>query len=500
MFLQSAAAAQEKENAVSVKTKNSGKVGDSHAVPRKAKTLTSGASPRLKKALGQISLNSPRANQRVAASSLSKKPLISSAAASAPEKTTPQVTLCGPGASSEDASTATEVRQNSEAADTIAGVDVALGRPSMMVETANPRLQEVPAPPRGKVVRVKLFAEKNEDEEEDEPHDEGQSSAAAAGAAAAATAQSASESAGNEDAKEQLNQGAYDEAVEDRSEAAESPQQDREEGAVSVDNGHDKTEAASCEQDIVPPAGPSAGGKEQVETPGSSLLPAHEQDKGEQQQQREDVAAFPSEEAGPDIAEKEAAAGSGATTTLALELSTAEQVVAAKETAADVDAAEWPTAASVIEEKSQEDECLGYAAPAPPSNEPVDGEDDLARVSAQQLNEVAVATAKAPEGIQEAAGAVPKEATSYTRSEENRAIAVDGPQHVGLVVDEETRELVEGSKYLQFADDERRVLCTLTGKKIAPVYDGILLHLGSRKVQQLMVEGAFVMAVSTPKQ
>jgi len=438
--LQSEAAAQEKENAVPAKPKNSGKKNDSSAGPRKTQTLaSSGASPRLlKKALGQISLNSPRANQRVVVASLSKKPFLTSATASPPEKTSPQVKLY-PGASSKDASTAAEVRQNSEAADADAGVGAARGRPSMMVVTANPRLQEVSALPRGKVLRVKLFAEQNEDEE-DELQGEAHVSAAAAAAAAAAA-----ESAGNENAEEQRNQGSHDGVVEDRSEAVQSPQQDRDEAISADSSNHDKTEAAICEQDIVPPAEAGDGEEQQAKILGSSLLPEQGHDDGEQQ--KDDV-----------------------------------------------------TAASVVVEESQGDKCLGYAAPAAPSKERVDREDSPAQMPAQQSNEVAVATGKAPEDIEEeAAGAVRKGATSYTRSEGEGTTAVAGLQHVGLVVDEETRELVEGSKYLQFADDERRVLCTLTGKKIAPVYDGILLHLGSRKVQQLMVEGPFVMAVSTSK-
>ena len=62
-------------------------------------------------------------------------------------------------------------------------------------------------------------------------------------------------------------------------------------------------------------------------------------------------------------------------------------------------------------------------------------------------------------------------------------------------IDEETRSLVAGSQYLKFTDGGRRVMCTLTGKKIAPDYMSILLYIGSRKVQQLLVEGPFVMSV-----
>ncbi|CAM9806732.1 unnamed protein product, partial [Hapterophycus canaliculatus] len=68
--------------------------------------------------------------------------------------------------------------------------------------------------------------------------------------------------------------------------------------------------------------------------------------------------------------------------------------------------------------------------------------------------------------------------------------------HNGLVVDKDTKTLVEGSKHLHFEEHQRIVRCTLTGKKLAPDYVGILKYITSRRVQQLMVEGPFFMSVS----
>lgn len=61
--------------------------------------------------------------------------------------------------------------------------------------------------------------------------------------------------------------------------------------------------------------------------------------------------------------------------------------------------------------------------------------------------------------------------------------------------DEEIRSLVDGSKYLEFAEARDRVLCTLTGQEVVADYTAILGYLTSGKVQRLMVEGPFVMSV-----
>ena len=91
-----------------------------------------------------------------------------------------------------------------------------------------------------------------------------------------------------------------------------------------------------------------------------------------------------------------------------------------------------------------------------------------------------------------AAVSVVKSATAAV-ADDDAATLLPPPQ---VSMDEETRSLVTGSQYLKFTDGGRRVLCTLTGKKIAPDYMAILVYIGSRKVQRLLVEGPFVMSVS----
>ncbi|CAN0086908.1 unnamed protein product [Ectocarpus sp. 13 AM-2016] len=98
-----------------------------------------------------------------------------------------------------------------------------------------------------------------------------------------------------------------------------------------------------------------------------------------------------------------------------------------------------------------------------------------------------VVTENARRVVGEPGAAGKLEAAADVELGKERAVAVPG--HAGLVVDEETRSFVEGSKYLRFEDDERTVLCTLTDKKLAPDYIGILNYMGSRRVQQLVVEG-----------
>ncbi|CBJ28190.1 hypothetical protein Esi_0094_0079 [Ectocarpus siliculosus] len=117
-----------------------------------------------------------------------------------------------------------------------------------------------------------------------------------------------------------------------------------------------------------------------------------------------------------------------------------------------------------------------------------EAEADIAPVS----QGCAVVTENAPRVAGEPGAAGKLEAAADVGFGEERTVAVPG--HAGLVVDEETRSLVEGSKYLRFEDDERTVLCTLTGKKLAPDYIGILKYMGSRRVQQLVVEGPVSMS------
>lgn len=62
---------------------------------------------------------------------------------------------------------------------------------------------------------------------------------------------------------------------------------------------------------------------------------------------------------------------------------------------------------------------------------------------------------------------------------------------VGIVrMDEDTRKLVTGSQHLKFNEGETRVVCSLTSQDIVPSYMEILKHLGSKRVQAILAEGA----------
>lgn len=63
------------------------------------------------------------------------------------------------------------------------------------------------------------------------------------------------------------------------------------------------------------------------------------------------------------------------------------------------------------------------------------------------------------------------------------------------LIDDNTRKLVTVSKYLQFKESERRVVCTLTEHELKPDYMEILNYLGSKRVQRLLAEGPFDMSV-----
>lgn len=63
------------------------------------------------------------------------------------------------------------------------------------------------------------------------------------------------------------------------------------------------------------------------------------------------------------------------------------------------------------------------------------------------------------------------------------------PQASGIGMD--TRNLVAGSDVLEFTEDEKRVLCTVTGQEIVPDCFEILKYLGSKRVQRLLKEGPF---------
>lgn len=466
----------------------------------------SGASPRLlKKALGQISLNSPRANQPLVTSS-QNKPLFHPANVSIAEPTSFKLSTAGTeddpaseavkldvamqtsGITSDLRTTSTVVEEtkiddrdeNTSAVARLTAVeagqegegtasvatDLVRGRPSMMVETANPRLQETSALPRGTVVRVRLFAEEKMPEMMQEE-----------------TTTTAAESAGAKETEQQQDEGGHDE----KHETVQPPHQQQEGNAAEV---------IVCAQEVgtsrivaVPPE--PAGEGEQGEAAVPALLPKTAQYKGGQQQGRE-MAALLSEKG--DTADKSAVGGAAA----AIPVIQVHPGVPEEEH----DVIEVEETANVVVGENHAGAKMGKAPSSSPrmeiettvtamlTSQEKEENDDQAPVSlSQELAEEVVATEKAHELIEEGVDKERREGTG---------VDVMVPQHAGSVVDAETRSLVEESKYLQFADEERSVLCTLTGKKIAPAYDSILLYMGSRKVQQLMVEGPFIVTVSTP--
>eukprot|EP00752_Nemacystus_decipiens_P005927 g5353.t1 len=534
--LQDAVAAQ-KDNAAPVKgnlegklsarslekQQSSGKENDTHAIQRKPTIMAySGASPRLvKKALGQISLNSSRANLRLVASSHMHKPLFSPAVAPVAEATstqdgpTSEATTTGtPMQASdnmiEDKNTLTVVEEfrtddrdesTSAAAYALAvesgeegesavsvATDVMRGRPSMMVATANPRLQETFALPRGTVVHVRLFAE----EIVPELMHEEQVTAVA-------------ESARKEETEPQHDGG--------RPEIVQPPHQEQEDKKTGVVDAYTQG-VVSSDRMAVPREPATARGEQQPVPP---LLPDAEQDKDGQQQcnqlqEREGEMAAPvSEDVRLDAAEQSAAAGSGpAMSVVQVQPAVTEErhVLEVEESAGGIIPA--PETAAVVVQKIDAGERLGqdFSSPASldlettltmvwPSQKKE--KEDHALVSSSQLRaEAVVVTEKSREPTKKTvtpeheAGVGHQCREGKAAPSEGKAAAVVMPVHTGLVVDAETRSLVEESKYLQFADDGRSVLCTLTGKKITPVFDNILLYMGSRKVQRLMVEGPFV--------
>lgn len=539
---QDAVATRQKENAASAKPKHpagstqkqqpSGKENDTtHVVPRKTRAMaSSGASPRLlKKALGQISLNSPRANQRLVMSSHKNKtlfippaesvvepsPIQLSTAATGDDPTRETVTIDAAMRTSDNKvgvektltvveETKTDVRDESASAAAPVSAaeagqegeapvsvttDVLQGRPSMMVATANPRLQ-VSALPRGTVVRVRLFAK-----EETVPlvvPEVGQEEKI-----------TAANSAGKGETEQQQDEGDREVVTEERNENVEPPHQQQEENTTAV--------VTVCAQDVVASSSVAvlpepATGEQKVEASVPSLLPEAEQvkDRPQQhyQQQRGGETAAP-------VSEENAAAGVGAAK-LVVQVYPAvakeEHVLQTEETTppelqtatfrvvdehhAGARMGEAPCSSALVERETIVTTVL-------PSQEKEEENDDQAPVllSQQPAEEIAVMK-KMHDDVKETVAAEHGVAVG-DEHREGKGLAVVVPQHAGSVVDAETRSLVEESKYLQFADDERGVLCTLTGKKIAPAYDNILLYMGSKKVQQLMVEGPFFMTVST---
>lgn len=543
---------------------------------RKVSTaVCSGTSPCLpKRTLGHISLNSPRATQRVILSSHKNKPPAGQVVGSPLEhKTSP---LASPSNEDADASiesstaTATESGSTSDAVATAAVasssdenmavtessaivldleakdnapekgqedyVSGVRGRPSMMVVTANPRLEEVTTLPRGTVVRVKLFAEDNEEQETVEEEQRAQNVAETIEEEEETNADPPDTSVVKEDIMQQQEDGADDAKEEDQPGLNEPQQQEettadpravsvvqedtvlhqqgannvteeaqpgsveprqQEEQSASVKRQHHITEAqalatTACE-DIVGASRvatstePAHTEKQQTVTPMPPLLSEEEQDKGVQQgekmaglliEERQDGQQGQEQDEGE--ADSVPLGGEG----VSMVKETATVAVGATEQHEDERVGVHPTSSSQKEDGDDDEDNKVLLVPAPEK----DDNAGVARVS--QPEDVVAVTGNGPE----AAGVVVMAAKHEMAVEDSRSEGeglTDVVQRSNLLVD-----LVEGSKYLQFEDDERIVLCTLTGKKMAPVYDNIILYIGCRKVQRLMVEGPFIMSVS----
>lgn len=618
-------AAQQKENAVpkpkcSTAAKPqlqapSGKENDTHAVPRKTKTLaSSGASPRrVKKALGQLSLNSPRLNQPMVISGRKNKPLFSpaagakkaqvdnckpsaaataaavvpQAAASAPEpKELPAASPSGSAdgkltqdddvsigpstaaanedgtrevvappagmsvseektarqyvASEENTSAVTTAVEEESGQETAAEVQERL---SMMVVSANPRLQEVSALPRGKVVKAKLFVEEEEDEScAPETMEEDTTSAAVNvtvgdDLARTSVVSPAAGDKGDSEQEQQLQQQKDDEnkAADGQPEdVVEMPSADtkQDESVVTTMAVPEKenyatvgastpiavsTEPAQMEEknDEDPASSLWSEGEKKEETRPDRAVVAPDEGQDEQHQVNE-AGAFTADPAKQGPGDAQAAPQVVMQPASGEEEEELQHVVLVQETdAAASGTTESASPAHVVMQEQEENGIRTNDAPMPsvlPQNEgdvvpilrPQEEEDAEASVMPSQPEDdadvvlvsqgCAAVTENAPRVVGEPGAAGKLEAAADIGLGEEKTVAVPG--HTGLIVDEESRSLVEGSKYLQFEDDERTVLCTLTGKKLAPDYIGILKYMSSRRVQQLIVEGPFSMSVS----
>ncbi|CAM9509352.1 unnamed protein product, partial [Pylaiella littoralis] len=560
---QSGAATQQKENTVPIQPKNSAAVPQLQRPPGKdIKTIGttgySGASQRLlKKALRQISPNSPRAIQCAAHSFRKSKPFVSPATASALEQKVSPLALPSTqeGGASIESSTATapesdptsevlalagavstsdkdtKVAESSAVGSELNAKDVAPGkgafetvaptaettevrrRTSMMVATVNPRLQEVSVLPRGTVVRVKLFAEDNEEKETIEGQQHVQNAAETTDVedetAAATPALSAAKEYIEQQQQGQQQQEGADDVVEGDNRGTVEPEQQQEknvadvpalsrvmedikqqqqkgiEGAMEEDGSGASESQQQLEENVADPPAISIDLDQRQEEDTDDATEEGRPTAVESQQQAEQPASMKSQH---EKSEAEASA------TAAKEEDTVEASRVAMSTgSARTEEQQVATPAPSLlsneeqdKDEHQEDECMGNTLMSSSyREEDIDDEDDnvLVTIPKKDDYDVGVTCVSQPEEVVVAAG------------EESKVVDVM-PQHAESVVDEETKRLVEGSKYLQFEDDERSVLCTLTGKKMAPVYDTIILYIGSRKVQRLMVEGPFVMSVS----
>ncbi|CAM9706372.1 unnamed protein product [Ectocarpus sp. 4 AP-2014] len=440
-------------------------------------------------------------------------------------------------ASEESISAVTTAVEEEPGQETVAAVQ---GQLSMMVVAANPRLQEVSALPRGTVVKAKLFVEEEEDESCAPETMEEDTTAAVdvtVGDDLAGTSVVAPAAGGKEDSEQQQQQQRQ---KDDENMAAEGQPEDvvelpsadvkRDESVVTITTIPEKEKHVTlgASAAIAVSTEPAHMQEERDENLASSL-----RSEGERQEETrpEDAVVAPDEgqdeqqqvnEAGACTADpaKQRSGDAQAVPQVFMQPASGEEdeqqqhVVLVQEIDAASETTQSASPAHVVmpEEERDEERSRTNDEPTPsvlPQNEsdvapllPPQEEDPKASVMPSQPDDeadivpvpqgCAVVTENAPRVVGEPGASGKLEAAADVGLGEERAVAVPG--HAGLVVDEETRSLVEGSKYLRFEDDERTVLCTLTGKKLAPDYIGILYYMGSRRVQQVVVEGPVSMS------
>ncbi|CAB1112124.1 unnamed protein product [Ectocarpus sp. CCAP 1310/34] len=461
--------------------------------------------------------------------------VVAAAAAGMPvseEKTTRQNV-----ASEESTSAVTTAVEEEPGQETAAAVQ---GRRSMMVVAANPRLQGVSALPRETVVQAKLFVEEEDDEScAPETMEEGTTAAVdvTEGDDLAGTSVVTPAAGDKKDPEQQQQQQQKD----DENMAADGQPADvvdlpsagmkQDESVVTIMTIPEKenhvtlgasaaiavsTEPAHMEEegDENPASCLRSEEERQGETRPEGAVVASDEGHDEQQQVNEAGActADPAKQRSGDAQEvpqvvMQPASGE--------EDEQQQHVVLVQEIDAASDTTQSTSPPHVVmpeEEREERNRTNDEPMPSvllqnerdvvpllPPQEEdpeasvmPSQPEDDADTAPVPQG--CAVVTENAPRVVGEPGSSRKLEAAADVGLGEERAVAVPG--HAGLVVDEETRSLVEGSKYLRFEDDERTVLCTLTGKKLAPDYIGILNYMGSRRVQQLVVEGPVSMSIS----
>ncbi|CAM9673727.1 unnamed protein product, partial [Ectocarpus sp. 8 AP-2014] len=415
------------------------------------------------------------------------------------------------------------------------------------VVAANPRLQEVSALPRGTVVKAKLFVEEEEDESCAPETMEEDTTAAVdvtVGDDLAGTSVVAPAAAGKEGSEQQQEQ--QEQQQDDENMAADGQPEDvvelpsadmkQDESVVTIMTIPEKenhvtlgasaaiavsTEPAHMEKerDENPVSSLRSEGERQEETRPQGAVGAPDEGQDEQQQVNE-AGACTADPAKQGSGDAQAAPQVVMQPASGEEDEQQQHVVLVQETDAASGTTQSASPAHVVmpEEERKEDRSRTNDDPMPsalPQNDgdlapllPPQEEDPEASVMPSQPEDeadiapvsqgYAVVTENAPRVVGEPGAAGKLETAADAGLGEERAVAVPG--HAGLVVDEETRSLVEGSKYLRLEDDERTVLCTLTGKKLAPDYIGILNYMGSRRVQQLVVEGPVSMSPDLGKQ